>query len=57
MLNAILRKDLKRKAIKSNDPSIWNPFRTVRNQVNRKGKTLLVIVLEISAKHDKVLTN
>ena len=57
MRNAILRKELKRKAIKSNDPSIWNLFRTVRNQVNRKVNTLLIIVLEISAKHDKFLTN
>ena len=57
MLNAVLRKDLKRKAIKSNDPSTWNQFRTVRNQVNWKVKTLYIIVLEISAKQDKLLTN
>ena len=29
------RDRLKRKAIKTNDPSIWNQFRTMRNQVNR----------------------
>ena len=29
------RDRLKRKAIKTNDPSTWNQFRTMRNQVNR----------------------
>ena len=29
------RDRLKRKAIKTNDPSVWNQFRSMRNQVNR----------------------
>ena len=29
------RDRLKRKAIKTNDPSVWNKFRSMRNQVNR----------------------
>ena len=32
------RDRLKRKAIKTNDPSIWNQFRMVRNQVNQEIK-------------------
>ena len=33
------RDRLKRKAIKTNDPSVWNQFRSIRNQVNRDIKT------------------
>ena len=33
------RDRLKRKAIKTNDPSVWNQFRSMRNQVNRDTNT------------------
>ena len=33
------RDRLKRKAIKTNDPYVWNQFRSMRNQVNRDIKT------------------
>ena len=59
------RDRLKKKAIKTGDPSVWNQFRKTKTQVNREiksaerptTKVLLIVVLKINVKLGKRSTN